>query len=312
MSVFRVRVFIAAVLVTLLASCSVGAANRAEESGHEATLYAVLPHPDDEFQVWSQIENQPDAYKIMVVLTHGEESIYCDAVGGRWSDTCATARLDSWRTFFTRMAQSDASIPGDFGAVNEVDLTDQQPVLERDDDGELVRDPVAQVWLDKSDRGALIAFNSGDGDLTEGETTWAVDLVLNQPDLFGLPDPASDTQAWGAYAYSGSEPGCAQYPNTDHKIVATVLSAHRLEVERQGYSSCSLDESTGAGAPTEVSQVAARAAFGEDGAFPGAYGWLGTWPLSPGEAELFHVQQAFVMGPEVIDALIETLSAHPH
>lgn len=166
----------------------------------------------------------PTAYSVMIVLTRGEESGACADVGGMWSEACAETRLEAWTDFFTQMSLEDPSIPGDFAEAITVDLSRHDPITERDDGGELVHDPTAQVWLDEPGRGALVAFNAGDGDLTSDETQWALDLVLQEPELFGLPNIDGPQEVWGSYWYAGDTTECAVYPHPDHRAIADYLT----------------------------------------------------------------------------------------
>ncbi|UJH69697.1 hypothetical protein [Ornithinimicrobium sp. INDO-MA30-4] len=104
------------------------------------------------------------------------------------------------------MSLEDPSIPGDFAEAITVDLSRHDPITERDDGGELVHDPTAQVWLDEPGRGALVAFNAGDGDLTSDETQWALDLVLQEPELFGLPNIDGPQEVWGRIGMRATRP----------------------------------------------------------------------------------------------------------
>ncbi|QCR18657.1 hypothetical protein [Agrococcus sp. SGAir0287] len=282
-----------AVASSLLATLGLGACSTPPVAD-ELTV-VLLPHPDDEFQVWSQIEQRPGARTVFVLMTRGEQSGFCDSEigGGRWTQQCSRARIDSWLTFFERMGASDPTIPSDLGEpqrVEGIDPQDANPM--RDDDGTLVPSTAADVWQDAQGRGTLVAFDLGDGDLTTAEVEWAVRAVLDDRDAFGIGDlPVG--RMLGAYSYDGDVEGCYPYPHPDHAAVATTLADVDLGARSQSWSTCSLDPATGAGDPSEVSDAAATAAFGPDGAFPAAYGWLGPWPLDDGQAELFHRQQAF-------------------
>lgn len=264
------------------------------QAADELTV-VVLPHPDDEFQVWSQIEQRAGASTVFVLMTRGEQSGYCDSEigGGRWSQQCSQARIDSWLAFFERMGETDPTIPSDFAdPVHVADLDPQAASPMRDDGGTLVPSTSADVWHDADGRGSLVAFDLGDGDLTTAEVEWAVRAVLDDRETFGIGDQPVGRML-GAYSYAGDAAGCFPYPHPDHAAVADVLADVDLGAASQSWSTCSLDPATGAGAPTPVSDAAAEAAFGADGAFQSAYGWLGPWPLDDGQAELFHRLQAF-------------------
>lgn len=282
------------ILVLALGGC---ATIDASESAPGEMTVVVLPHPDDEFQVWSQIEQQDDAYTVLLLMTRGEESGYCDTDvgGGRWTDRCSEARIDSWLSFMTAMGEADATLPSDLpDEPTSVDVPVEDGVTPaRDDDGTIVPSAGASAWVDAQGRGALVAFDLGDGDLTQEEVSWAVSSVLDDRAAFGLDTDRSVGRVIGAYSYFGSVEGCFPYPHPDHAAVAHALTVTDLGAREQLYATCGLDHNTGATFVSTVSSTASEAAFGGDGAFPDAYGWLGPWPLADDQSELFHRAQAF-------------------
>lgn len=261
--------------------------------------YVLLPHPDDEFQVWSQIEGREDSATVFVLMTRGEESSYCDSEtgGGRWSDTCESERLSSWVGFFEQMGESDETLPADFPddpeTVSGLDAGSAR--IGRDDDGSTTTGREALAWPDADGRGGLVAFDLGDGDLTAAEVEWAVEQVTEDPGRFGLDEQAPD-RVLGAYTAPDDARDCFPYPHPDHAAVAEAITSTDL-AEEQGYATCAATPGEGDVEESTVSDSAADAAFGEGGAFPEHYGWLGTWSLDRdrGQGELFHVHQAFRM-----------------
>ena len=200
----------------------------------------LLPHPDDEFQVWSEVEDREDSYTVFLLMTRGEESSYCDSDtgGGRWTDTCESARLSSWVDFFERMGESDATLPTDLPDEPEVvdGLATGSSTIARDDDGAVADNPEARVWADAEGRGALLAFDLGDGDLTTEEVEWAVGQVTEDAAGFGLEEGAPD-RVLGAYYSPRTTKGCFRYPHPDHAAVARAITSTGLAPE-QGYATC--------------------------------------------------------------------------
>ncbi len=43
--------------------------------------YVDVPHPDDELEAWSLLEDRPDQYPVFVLCTHGEATVYADGRG---------------------------------------------------------------------------------------------------------------------------------------------------------------------------------------------------------------------------------------
>lgn len=259
--------------------------------------YVLLPHPDDEFQVWSQIENREGDYTVFILMTRGEESTYCNSHfgGGVWTKVCANKRVVSWLHFMRKMGAVDQALPSRWArSSEEVRVAAPDSVaVERVNGERKVVDKDAQVWLDLDGRGAMVAFDLGDGDLTRAEAEWAAGAVINDPTSFGLPD-LPPGRVLGAYWYDGETPGCAQYPHDDHRAVAQAILSGELKGREHLVATCGLDPDVAIAVRSDVSQEAATAVFGSEGAFPEHYGWLGTWTLATDSpSELFHVPQAF-------------------
>ena len=121
-------------------------------------VYVLIPHPDDEYEAWSLIQASPETYTIFVLLTHGEATGACMAVGappcetgsggpylyqgpgspvgqpdygewvegapwnGRWDPACDAARLASFHRFLDDMAVLDPSFPSAPAEVGAFDL----------------------------------------------------------------------------------------------------------------------------------------------------------------------------------------------
>ena len=99
------------------------------------------------------------------------------------------------------------------------------------------------VWSDRDGRGALIAFDLGDGDLTVAEVVRAVGTLIQRPGHFGL-DARPVGRIIETYEYSGVTPGCARYPHPDHVAVNEALRRHDFGARAQLSSTCSLDPAT--------------------------------------------------------------------
>ena len=267
----------------------------------------VVPHPDDEFQTWSLIENRPDQYKVFVSLTRGDETGFCEpdirarsvqtdlgelpptpAPPGRWTPECAEARQASLLSYLGRMSESDPTIPGDFGPMTEFPALPADGVeVCRDDDGDIRCDDTvrtARVWLDAADRGAVVFFDLGDGDLTEGEAAWALRALIANRAPWGLDDVNRIGALIGAFA-NDSAP-CYVYPHPDHLAVHQVLWDVDFGVGPQVGATCFLDPRQRMSAL--ASREAADASFARDadgtrrGAHGVEYGWLhaSTYPLA--------------------------------
>lgn len=280
----------------------------------------VVPHPDDEFQTWSLIEQRPDEYKVFAIMTQGEETGYCDqdlqaaalqaglgelppspAPDGRWSDACAAARQSSLIGFLTQMSQEDPTIPGDFAdaAVHGPLDAAGTPVCRVDDAVSRCDDSLREVdvWLDRQGRGAVVFFDLGDGDATAEEVAWAVQSTIRHGAEWGFAD-APFGPVIGAFA-NDSAP-CVSYPHPDHVAVHTALWEVDFGVGPQLGATCFVDPRQRMSASVTPSAVQAGFELAEDGTRVGAhgrhYGWLHSdvYPIGGiGQSTLFMPVQSF-------------------
>ena len=281
--------------------------------------YVVVPHPDDEMQAWSLIEDTPDIYKVFIVLTRGEQTAYCNGrgydeatgeaepypwPGGKWSTSCEQARQESFFRFLEGMAEHDNGLPREFasaGVKGPFDALGHSICrLDDIDDTDCIVDLTAEVWT--APRGAVVWFNLGDGDLSEDEARWAVTTVRDNRAALGIDATLPAAGLIGAsYSNPGFE-GCFIYDHPDHWAVQLALWTTDFGVGRQTAPSCRNDPVVSR--HEQVSMEAFDAAFetaqttriGKHTVF---YGWLfrddpGYWPGDyDGQDELFHRHQSF-------------------
>lgn len=291
------------IIAALLALCMGALAGcsglRFGGGGPGEITYAVLPHPDDEFQVWSQVQDREDSFTVFVLLTRGEASYFCDSpVGGGTPESCAEARLDSWLAYFDHVVGQDSTLPGEFPAEPDVvrygaEADHFDPELSSRSAAYAGRDVL--VWQDKDQRGALVAFDLGDGKLTQEDVVWAIDELRGDPTKFGLPKASLD-RVVGSYFYDGDDPACFHYPHNDHEAVAMAIQNEEMAPE-QMFATCASYAKSGEISNSSVSQEAAASAFGSDtsdGAFQLHYYWLGNWTLGEtDQTQIFHIPQSF-------------------
>lgn len=277
MTVRQFLLFIAVMLTVALAMVLVQPKAAAAASPTHVQ-YIVIPHPDDEFQAWSQVENDPTTFKVFVLLTNGEQTQYCGSYGGKWSLSCENKRLNSWSGFFSQMAQTDPSIPGSFAPLFATRAFPANGVsICRDDATACARSVrAAVVAKDTQGRGALVSFNLGDGDLTEPEVDWALDTILANKAEFGIPNlPVKNMVA--SFANTGD--WCYKYPHPDHRAVHLALYNRTYPVPAQLGATCEAPGNNG-NFTEQVSEASMNAAFAAgSGAFHKHYGWLGGYAL---------------------------------
>ena len=267
----------------------------------------VVPHPDDEFQAWSLIEERAAEYTVFVSLTRGEETGFCEDEArtgglqpdlgervpdplphGRWTPECAQAREGSLLGYLTQMAMADPSIPGDFAPPARYGPlpADGTDVCRIDDAVKHCPEELreVQVWLDRGDRGAVVFFDLGDGDLTEAEAIWAIQAVLDHRADWGMDAGYPVGSLIGAFA-NDSWP-CYSYPHPDHLAVHSALWNVDFGSGPQIGATCFLDPRqrmsaivSGASAEASFARAADQTRLGAHGVH---YGWLHgeVYPLS--------------------------------
>lgn len=272
--------------------------------GAQSASYILAPHPDDEWQGWSYIENSPGNYKVFVLLTRGEESGYCDnpvtappaGTNGRWSEECATSRVVSWLGFLTAMSGEDPTIPGDWGPAHRTaPFPTNGTALNRVDGGvQRATTAHADVYVDQGGRGAAVVFDLGDGDLTDAETIWAFRTVLNNRAALGIDTTLPNWNAIGPY-YNRIYPGCTVYAHADHYAVHRAL--YHTDFGLAGYQAaptCRTDPDVFRS--RVVTQPMTEKAWAPGGHFRTAYSWLRQdWAFAwnPNQSTTFMQYQSF-------------------
>ena len=73
--VMRASFFMTATIFSYLAFSAIGTVEAAYAAPGKIEVIA-MPHPDDEMEVWSQIQGSTANYKVFAYLTRGEETSY--------------------------------------------------------------------------------------------------------------------------------------------------------------------------------------------------------------------------------------------
>ena len=283
--------------------------------------YIVVPHPDDEMQAWSLIEDTPDTYKVFIMLTRGEQTAFCISPGfdeatgeapphprpaGRFSSTCEAARQNSFFKFMAAMAERDRGLPSSFdhGGVKGPFHSLGYEVCRHDvldyEDENCVVDLTAEVWT--SPQAAVVWFNLGDGDLTANEVAWAITTVQENQTALGIDSALPATSLIGASFWNTGHPDCFVYEHDDHFAVRAALWHIDFGVGQQLAATCRSDpdasqsEQVSLAAFDNAFETASTTRIGAHAVF---YGWLwgeppGYWPGDyDGQNELFHRHQSF-------------------
>jgi len=326
MSRRRTLTWLLALTLIVGVTASLGVVAQARNTIEPSAVIYVGPHPDDEFQYWSLFENRADIYSVVVLLTHGEQTSFCDPERlqdgwqpdlepapepipeGKYSEACAEARVNSFVHYFSDMAQEDETVPGRFAEpVTSAPLPDPNGVVCRiDETDECIVSTTVDVYRDLDDRGALLVFDLGDGDLSEGEVSWALSATINTfvPELVG--DDIGIAGIVGSYSTpEGGYTGCYPYPHPDHIEIDSVLWSTDFGAGFQAAATCAADPRRQLF--SRVSHAATDAAFATEpvensgevyrtGAHSANFGWLHRtyYPVATfGEGELFRQDQQF-------------------
>ena len=303
-----VRIGVAAAVVGLFGSACA--------SSPDKLSYIAVPHPDDEMQAWSLIQDSPDIYKVFIVMTKGEQTGFCDSPGfdegtgeappfpwprGKWTPSCEAARQNSFFDFMTGMASRDNGLPSSFafeGVKGPFDSLGH--AICRHDEGGCISDLTAEVWT--SSAAAVVWFNLGDGDLTTEEVEWAIATVRDNRSALGIDSSLPDHNLIGASFWNIGHRDCFIYEHDDHYAVQEALWRTDFGVGHQLGASCQSDPDVSR--DEQVSQRLFDAAFETAewvrvGQHVVHYGWL--WSDHPGywagdytgQDELFHRRQWF-------------------
>lgn len=284
------RPWVAATLATVLTATGITAAPAAAvTAAPKHVSYVAIPHPDDEWQTWALVENSTSNYKVFVLMTRGEQTGYCQP---RWTAECAGSRVQSFLDYLDRMGAADPSIPAGFTYQGvRGPFADQGRKLERADGGAPFSAPrTAEVWTAGNGMGAVVAFDLGDGDLTEAEAVWAIATTRDNRAALGIDATLPNWNLLGAY-YNRSYRGCFVYAHPDHYAVHRALYHTDFGFAYQAAATCGSDPD--AKRKQAVTDPSAGASWTAGGAFPDSYGWLGSYRLSDDQRELFHKRQAY-------------------
>lgn len=264
-------------------------------------VYIVVPHPDDEFEAWSLLEDAADNYPVFVLCTHGEQTSLADGRGhqpelGEWtpppqpwgepgSATVRAQRLASFHAFLDAMADLD-------------------PHLDRNlvDHGVLTDGP-SPFRLYVGRRSARVVFDGGDGALTPQFVTAALQRTraLRTTHL-----PVQREYAVIGAAYVNASAAGFRYTHPDHRAVHEALWSTDQGVPGPQWcrtATADPDVVRTAGRTEDVSPRTYDAVMGigPDGRRTGLlqvlYGWLGPsggWPAGETDAAtMWSRQQSF-------------------
>jgi len=274
--------------------------------------YVVFPHPDDEYEGWSLIDNSTSNYKVFVLMTRGEETGGCNpasaGVGGphwyegpnspvgrpnynermpvpnpwsgKWTSACKQARLESFRTFLETMAASDVSLPQAPTSRGRFCFTG------------MPGDGMAPSVVDYTDAngnggvttesrcaevwsnsvGAIVAFDLGDGDLRAAEVLWALQQVRANKALLGIP-ALPEFNVIGASYYNTRYTSCATYGHNDHGAIHTALWNTNIGAGPQYVRTCLSDP--------DISATGGRISSVSDATHARTFQMSGTTRLGP-------------------------------
>ena len=260
-------------------------------------VYVVVPHPDDELQAWSLLEDRADQYPVFVLCTSGEKTVYADGRGhqpdlgermplpqpwgGPGSATVRAQRLDSFAAFL-----------------------DGAAALDRHLDAELVShalhsDGPSPFSVAVGERSARVVFDGGDGRLTPEFVTAALQRTRA---LRSTHLPVREEGGVVGAAYWNTTAGSVRYVHPDHRAVHIAL--WHTDQGVPGPQECRTSTAdpdavrTSSISPQTYDALMGIAADGwRTGLFQAVYGWLGPpqgWPAGETDATtMWSRQQSF-------------------
>ena len=260
-------------------------------------LYVVVPHPDDELEAWSVLEDRADQYPVFVLCTHGERTAFADGRGhqpelgertpqpqpwgGPGSAAVRAQRLDSFAAFLDGVAALDAHL--------DADLVDHGVL----DDGP------SPFRLAVGERSARVVFDGGDGRLTPAFVTAALQRTrgLRRTHL-----PVREEGGAVGAAYWNTTAGSVRYDHRDHRAVHDAL--WHVDQGLPGPQDCrtaSVDRDAARTESVSPRTYAALMGIAPDGfrtgLFQSVYGWLAPqrgWAAGETDATaVFSRQQSF-------------------
>lgn len=284
-----------------------------------------MPHPDDEMEAWSLIENSTSNYKVFIYMTFGEETGYCVPTSyktalrsdlgeiaaiatpqGKWTPSCGESRIASTLSFLNMMAETDSSIPSGMSPTSYTTMTlpANSGAVAHVDNGVLVNDSSVRIYNSTNGYGKVLFFNMGDGDLTESEVTWAIRSVKQQSAALGLPAyPVYNIL--GNFYHSGKFSSCVAYTHPDHNAIHRSLYKTNFGVTGyQSAATCAKDPTTARNKDVSTTNWDKAFLVKPDGRrvghFQRSYGWLNGastgWPhdrSATSQQQVFMRHQSF-------------------
>jgi hypothetical protein len=272
----------------------------------QLTYYAI-PHPDDEFQSWSLIENDSASYPVMITLTRGEATGYCaagypgyqPALGelppgndpSYQGKTCKQNRIGSTLAFFSVMCAIDPYI-GPMPTTKET-LTAAPLAVGTPGQGCAASSNQFEIWTGPNM--TLVFFDLGDGNLTRCEVAWAISQTRRLRGSRHLP-ALPEKHLVAAGFRNKNNPNCYVYDHADHLAVHQAIWDTNFGLPGGQYGrTCTTD--TDQSLVKTVSQYHVLKMLGDQrvGAFQKIYGWLSAkpWPTGAEAVSLMSAAQAF-------------------
>ena len=270
--------------------------------------YYAVPHPDDEFQSWSLIENDAQTYPVIITMTRGEATGYCAKSGYKGyqpslgelppgndptyrSKSCKQNRIGSTLAFYQAMAAVDPTL-GPMPTTQTMLLGGPLPPG-TPGYGCAVSSKTIEVWTGRNM--ALVFLDLGDGNLSSCEVQWAVSQVRRMRGTSALPNLAEHRLVAAGFR-NKSNPNCYVYDHPDHRVVHQAIWNTNFMLPGGQYGrTCTTDPDHSL--VRNVQQIQALRMNGDMrvGAFQRIYGWLKAkpWPAGTEFASLMSTRQAF-------------------
>ncbi len=265
--------------------------------------YAFVAHPDDEMEGWAAIQNDPQAYPVIVLLTRGENTSFCNTASynlgyqpalkelpaiplptAQGTATCAQARIDSFNAFLDDFASVDPAHLDVIG--NIAPISGNGPPLPATCSANST-----SYWLWIGAHHARLVLNVGDGKVQPCAVVWALQVARS---ILPLLPVQTELNAVGDSYYAPPTvcTGSIVYTHPDHGAIYTALRSIALGVPGQQYQLvCAAD---GANAVMTLPSATQSFLFPSiSGAIERHYGWLTVSPTPPPKTCCYPFQTSY-------------------
>ena len=197
--------------------------------------YVFVAHPDDEIEGWAGFQHDPQAYPVIIMLTRGEATSFCNtsSYNQAWqpqynelpaspvptltgTETCAQARVNSYLAYMDDMASADPQHDDVIGKA--APMTGNGPPMPANCYARSTK-----YWLWAGAHHARLVLDIGDGHVQPCAISWALQVARQLRPMLAVQ---TEMNAIGD-AFYGTPAVCGGSPNYDHQDHLAIYTAMR-------------------------------------------------------------------------------------